>query len=464
MFQRKKYHMKSEVIGMPESVFISYSSKDFDVVNTIKATLEKNAVDCWMAPFSIPAGSSYAQEIPNAIKSCKVFVLMLSTSSQMSKWVPKELSLALTYGKVVLPFMIEECELTEMFNFFLTDVQRYDVFAAQSENIKNLVMRIRHECGQTDSAAEQQTSIVIHPSASDEDSCHFTMDNWLSVTDPRVIERELAKALLAIRQQYTRCPNAQRFHEWYAKQLVDRFLLSEILERLSEIGMLVYHAAEIFLQIALINIHSADRKYIQQARTYLDRAIAIYSDSRHYDENYFKKTVYARWLLAVTYKQERNFGIASDICNQLVDYINDENSVFGCAYSETLLLPHRELAVINKEEILCDYLVSQTTVIQDNVKELFFTQRRLLEFYILNNEFDRARNLLPELLSSYEKCKMHIDAIYQTALYQNLFEYNMYVGEKEKADEYFRLAMESAKQNFWEGKQKKLKLLKSIYQ
>ena len=91
----------------------------------------------------------------------------------------------------------------------------------------------------------------------------------------------------------------------------------------------------------------------------------------------------------------------------------------------------RELAVINKEETLCDYLFSQTALIQDNIKELFFTQRRLLEFYILNNDFDKARAILPDLLSSYDKCKQHIDAIYQVALYQNLFEYYMYIGEKE---------------------------------
>jgi hypothetical protein len=74
-----------------------------------------------MAPSSIPIGSSYANEIPVAIRNCRMFLLMLSTRSQESQWVQKEVSLALGYGKTVLPFMLENCELTESFNFFLTD-------------------------------------------------------------------------------------------------------------------------------------------------------------------------------------------------------------------------------------------------------------------------------------------------------------------------------------------------------
>ena len=103
-----------------KEVFISYSSKDFERVNRIKEILETNGISCWMAPQCIPAGSNYAREIPAAIKNCKVFLLMLTSRSQESQWVPKELSLALSEGKCVLPFMLENCALTEMFNFYLT--------------------------------------------------------------------------------------------------------------------------------------------------------------------------------------------------------------------------------------------------------------------------------------------------------------------------------------------------------
>lgn len=447
-----------------KNVFISYSSKDFDTVNSLKAMLETNGISCWMAPFSIPGGSSYAQEIPTAIKKCKVFLLMLSRSSQMSQWVPKELSLALSYGKTVLPFMIENCELTEMFNFFLTDVQRYDKFESQSENIRNLIETIKDKCeikkqGSTDSF----NSPIVTQTECESNKSSLSIANWIINTERKNIDRCLASALSKIKSKYSTCPNAKIFYEWFMTCKVETYSVIDVLSELTNLGITMYNAAEIYVTLALINIHSGEKSYILRARDYLDKAISIYTQSQHYDEIYFKKTIYAKWLQAVTYKQERNFGVASDLCESLIDYIKDENAVFECQFSETLLLPQRELAVINKEETLCDYLLLQTASIQDNIKELFFTQRRLLEFYILNNDFGKACAILPDLLSSYDKCKQHIDAIYQVALYQNLFEYYMYIGEKEKADEYYSMAFKSAKQNFWEGKQRNLKALKSIF-
>ena len=443
---------------MKKDVFISYSSTDFDTVNSIKVVLETNQISCWMAPSSIPPGSSYAYEIPNAIKNCTIFLLMLSERSQVSQWVPKELSLALSAGKIVLPYMIERCELTDTFNFFLTDVQRFEIFESQSENLKHLINRIKAEC------CLASPKIIL---PNDDKSMNIEVepiDKWIISVDPRVLEKELAKSLTIIRKKYFQSPNAQIINSWLNELKIEKYSILNVLDTISKFGLNVFNAAEVYVQLALINVHSGEKNYIISARDYLDKAVNIYFKNNHYDSEVFKKIVYSKWLIAVTYKQNRNFGIASDMCNELIDYVNDENEIFGCSYSETLLLPQRELAVINKEELLCDFLLSKTSEIQYNVKELFFTQKRLFEFFVLNNDFDKARTLLPELLSSYDKCKVNIDAIYQIALYQNLFEYYTYTGEPEKAEEYYRLAFSKAKQNFWEGKKKKLENLKIILQ
>ena len=68
--------MKEQVAMM--KVFISYSSKEYDEAYAIKQVLETNGISCWMAPQSIPSGSDYSHEIPRAIKSCEVFLLILS--------------------------------------------------------------------------------------------------------------------------------------------------------------------------------------------------------------------------------------------------------------------------------------------------------------------------------------------------------------------------------------------------
>ncbi|MDE5966415.1 MAG: TIR domain-containing protein [Lachnospiraceae bacterium] len=105
------------------SVFISYSSKNRGFVNRITSTLEHMGVKYWKAPEMIPAGSSYAREIPQAIQNCAIFLLVLSKTSQNSIWVEKEIDSAICNRKVIIPFQIEEMELNDTFRFYLNNVQ-----------------------------------------------------------------------------------------------------------------------------------------------------------------------------------------------------------------------------------------------------------------------------------------------------------------------------------------------------
>lgn len=130
-----------------KDVFISYKAEEYYEANWVKSTLENNGISCWMAPSSIPGGSSYASEIPQAIRSCKVFVLILSEKSQKSKWVPRELDQAINENKIVMPFMLENCALKDDFNFYLTNVQRYAAYESKSKAIEKMINEIRAICG-----------------------------------------------------------------------------------------------------------------------------------------------------------------------------------------------------------------------------------------------------------------------------------------------------------------------------
>lgn len=124
-------------------VFISYSTKDQLQAETVRDILEKNGLACWMAPRDIPGGSNYTKEIPSAIRGCQVFVLILSQNSQNSPWVLKELDSAVNCGKVILPFMLEEFQLRDEFNFLLTGAQRYAAYQKKAEVLEALISRIR---------------------------------------------------------------------------------------------------------------------------------------------------------------------------------------------------------------------------------------------------------------------------------------------------------------------------------
>lgn len=124
-------------------VFISYSSKNQFEADLVKEVLQSNGIRCWMAPDDIPFGENYAKAIPAAVGSCRIFVLLLSGAAQMSPWVSKELDLAVNGSKVIIPFVLEECELLDEFNFYLIGAQRLNAYQKKSDALQSLVYRVQ---------------------------------------------------------------------------------------------------------------------------------------------------------------------------------------------------------------------------------------------------------------------------------------------------------------------------------
>ena len=104
-------------------IFISYSSKQFNDADRIRKIIENNGHKCWMAPESIPAGSSYLKEIPIAIDNSDIIVLVLTPDAEKSEWVPKEVGTAVGMRKKVIPFRQVFYDLGLQFTFLLHNVQ-----------------------------------------------------------------------------------------------------------------------------------------------------------------------------------------------------------------------------------------------------------------------------------------------------------------------------------------------------
>lgn len=130
-------------------VFISYSTKETKKAEAVLNILEKNGIACWMAPRDISAGSNYTREIPVAIRGCQVFLLILSENAQNSTWVPRELEVAVNCGKVIIPFMVEDFQLNDEFNFLLAAKHRYAAYHNNAEIMQILVERICAIIGKT---------------------------------------------------------------------------------------------------------------------------------------------------------------------------------------------------------------------------------------------------------------------------------------------------------------------------
>ena len=136
-------YLKHKFSEVEKMVFISYSTADANEAYLIKSVLEKNGVDTWMAPESIPAGSNYTKEIPKAISECSVFLLVLSDSAQKSVWVSAEVERAFKCSKIIMPFVIENCALQDDFDFLLSRSQRITAYEKKADALENLVIRIK---------------------------------------------------------------------------------------------------------------------------------------------------------------------------------------------------------------------------------------------------------------------------------------------------------------------------------
>lgn len=93
---------------MAYKVFISYSTKDFPLVDYVRNLLQHSAVEVFVAEYSVAPGQSLPVKIIAAIKKCNLFILLWSKNSKESEWVPQEIGIATSEKKPILPVMLHQ--------------------------------------------------------------------------------------------------------------------------------------------------------------------------------------------------------------------------------------------------------------------------------------------------------------------------------------------------------------------
>lgn len=104
-------------------VFISYSTKNAEYAFQVRDGLERSGIRCWIAPDCIPTGGDYMEEIPLALSSAPVFALILTPDAENSKWVPKELEVAIDTECTLIPIQVQDYKMGIKFRFALAAEQ-----------------------------------------------------------------------------------------------------------------------------------------------------------------------------------------------------------------------------------------------------------------------------------------------------------------------------------------------------
>ena len=132
---------------MSADIFISYKSEEEASARRIRQVLEDNGFSCWMAPDSIPAGSNYMKQIPQAIDRCKAMIILVSEKSQQSTWVKNEFSQAVTKDKLIIPYVIQDCELNDDFRFSMGTMQQVYAWKNEEEALRKVIKDLRDLLG-----------------------------------------------------------------------------------------------------------------------------------------------------------------------------------------------------------------------------------------------------------------------------------------------------------------------------
>ena len=104
---------------MAHDVFLSYSTLDRTTAEAVRAGLEAQGIRCWIAQRDVLPGAEYGQQIIEAINSCKTLVLVFSSHANDSPHVRREVERALSHGKIVIPFRIEDVLPTNAMEYCL---------------------------------------------------------------------------------------------------------------------------------------------------------------------------------------------------------------------------------------------------------------------------------------------------------------------------------------------------------
>jgi hypothetical protein len=96
---------------MPSQVFLSYSSKDIEIAESLDAELQDQGIPVWRDKERLGVGHPWSDEVRKAVEDSACVILICTPSSMNSNPVDMEWRSALGQSKQILPLMFETCTL-----------------------------------------------------------------------------------------------------------------------------------------------------------------------------------------------------------------------------------------------------------------------------------------------------------------------------------------------------------------
>src|SRR5271163_917335 len=151
---------------MSAPVFISYSSKDQEIAETICKGLEARGLNCWISCRDVRAGENYQEAIVRALRSAKVMLLVFTSNANNSDEIKKELVLAGRHRVTVVPVRVEDVVPNDAFTYELATRQWIDLFKDWERQIESLAAKLSHvmQTEKPGAGAVAETAATARPS------------------------------------------------------------------------------------------------------------------------------------------------------------------------------------------------------------------------------------------------------------------------------------------------------------
>ena len=143
------------------AIFISYSHKDKEFVDSLAANLVKHRVRVWVDTWELNVGDSIIAKVQAAIQEADALLIVLSQASVRSEWCKKELSSGLIRELeekrvIVMPVVLDDCEIP----LFLRDKLHADFRVDKDKGLRQVLEAIAKVTSDTLGRVEQPKSYV----------------------------------------------------------------------------------------------------------------------------------------------------------------------------------------------------------------------------------------------------------------------------------------------------------------
>ena len=104
-------------------LFISYAQLDNDIVLDISGQLQVAGYEVWIDKFGIQGGELWVSALVKGISDCEIFLLFISSKSILSDYVRRELDIAFSEKRKIIPIKLEPVDIPQGWRYQLAGLQ-----------------------------------------------------------------------------------------------------------------------------------------------------------------------------------------------------------------------------------------------------------------------------------------------------------------------------------------------------